>query len=204
MGVPVDDKNWPNFFAAAVNGTHLNAPLGIADVVLGNTGWSVKTVGKGQVTAKGTRVRLISGRNDVNYSYDNDNPLANIQETGNQVLQIWNARVEQATQQYPNMRTIVLIRDMEEFEFTLFEHQTVQYDPANFTWTLNQSGRNIVAHSNSDNIHSFTWQSGGRQFTIIQPMVSSARRFRIRKPEVINQQQVLDSIGYDDSWLTFL
>ena len=74
----------------------------------------------------------------MNYSYDNDNPLANIQETGNQVLQIWNARVEQATQQYPNMRTIVLIRDMEEFEFTLFEHQTVQYDPANFTWTLNQ------------------------------------------------------------------
>ena len=53
VGVPVDDKNWPNFFAAAVNGTHLNAPLGIADVVLGNTGWSVKTVGKGQVIAKG-------------------------------------------------------------------------------------------------------------------------------------------------------
>ena len=140
----------------------------------------------------------------MNYSFENDNPLANIQETGNQVLQIWNARVEQATQRYPNIRTVVLIRNIAEFEFTLFEHQTVQYDPANFTWTLNRSGRNIVAHSNSDNVHSFTWQSGGRQFTIIQPLASSARRFRIRRPEVINQQQVLESIGYDDSWLTFL
>ena len=204
VGRPIRDTDWPDIFAAAVDGTHLNRPQGIVDVALGTTAWSAKTVGPGQVNAAGTHVRLISGRNDVQYSYGNQQPLSDVQETGNQVLRIWNGRVEEATQQYPQLRTIVLLRDMEQFQFKLFEHQTVQFDPADYTWRLNRSGRNLEARTIRGDVHSFTWQSGGTQFTIIQPIVGSARSFAVREPNRLNSQQFLENLGFDDSWVTFL
>ena len=36
--------DWGDVFAASVNGTHLKSPLGLADITLGNTAWSAKTV----------------------------------------------------------------------------------------------------------------------------------------------------------------
>lgn len=204
MGRPLRDDDWPAIFAAAINGELFNSSIGIADLALGTTGWSAKTVGPGQVYASGNHVRLISGRNDVGYAYENPNPFADIQETGRQVLQIWNHRVEQANQQYPNLRVVVLVRDMDNFRFQLFEHQAVQFDPANYTWSLNRSGRNLEARTVQGNEHSFTWQSGGKQFTIIQPIAGSARSFTIRRPETLDVEQVLNNLGFDDSWVTFL
>ena len=112
--------DWGDIFAAAVDGEHFRSPIGIADVVLGNTAaWSAKTiVARNPIATE--QVRLISGRNAPVFSFGNNDPFADVQETGAQVLQIWNARVEEATQQYPHLRTVVLVRDMEGFRFKHF------------------------------------------------------------------------------------
>lgn len=193
--------DWGDIFAAAVNGVHLQSPLGIADIALGTTAWSAKTVqGKNAATAS---VRLISGRNSPIFSAGNQDLFADIQETGNQVLQIWNARVEEASQQYPHLRTIVLIRDMSSFRFNLFEQQTVQFDPADYSWSLNTRG-NFEGRSVQGNRHSFTWQPHGSQFTIIRQVGGSARSFAVNKPDTLDPEQVLNNLGFDDSWVTFL
>ena len=194
--------DWGDIFAAAVNGTHLNSPLGIADVALGNTAWSAKTV-KANNPIGTTRVRLISGRNAPVYSFHNDDSFADIQETGKQVLEIWNDRVEKATEQYPHLRTVVLIRDMENFRFKVFETQTAQFDPADYTWNLN-ARKNLEGRTVQGGIHTFTWQPHGAQFTIIRPVSGSARSFEVRKPGTLNPQQVLSSLGYSQNWVTFL
>lgn len=194
--------DWGDIFAAAVDGIHLQSPLGIADIELGTTAWSAKTVKSKNAAA--IRVRLISGRNDVNYSFGNQDPFDNIQETGNQVLQIWNNRVEEATQQYPQLRTIVLIRDMDNFRFKLFEQPTIPFDPADYTWSLNPQD-NFEGRSVQGNRHTFTWQPGGTQFTIIRQVGGSARSFEVRQPDgIIDPEQVLNNLGFDDSWVTFL
>ena len=194
--------DWGDIFAAAVNGEHFKSPLGIADVALGNTAWSAKTVSSRNPTTT-ERVRLISGRNAPVFSYGNDDPFADVQETGSQVLKIWNARVEEATERYPNLRTVVLIRDMEGFRFKIFENQTAQFDPADYEWSRN-SRNNLEGRTVQGETHTFTWQPHGSQFTIIRPVSGSARSFEVRKPGTLDPQQVLASLGYAANWVTFL
>lgn len=195
---------WGDIFAAAINAEHLNSPLGIVDVALGDTAWSAKTVGQ---PISRDPVRLISGRNDVQYSFGNTAPLLDPQETGSQVLQIWNARVEAAAQRYSHLRVVVLVRDTPILEYMIFEYIPVQFDPADYVWAPNRSGRNLEGRTVNGNIHTFTWQSGGGQFTILRPASGSARSFAIRPPQPIiriNPQGVLDTVGYSDDWVEFL
>jgi hypothetical protein len=176
--------------------------LGIVDIALGNTAWSAKTV-KSSNPVSATRVRLISARAAPVFSFGNDDPFADIQETGKQVLQIWNARVEEATEQYPYLRTVVLIRDMEQFRFKIFEQTTGQFDPADYTWSLN-SRNNFEGRSHQGNQHTFTWQPHGAQLTILRAVSGSARSFEVRKPDVTDPEQVLKNLGYSEDWVTFL
>lgn len=198
----ISGDDWGDIFAVALNGDHLKSPLGIVDIALGNTAWSAKTVKAGNpVTAE--RVRLISARASPVFSFGNEDPLSDIQNTGGQVLQIWNARVEEATQQYPQLRTIVLIRDMEHLRFKVFEQQTSQFDPADYIWSLNQRN-NLEGHTKEGNQHAFTWQPHGSQLTILRPVSGSARSFQVRKPDVTSPEQVLQNLGYSEDWVTFL
>ena len=57
----VSGNDWGDAFADAINGTHLDSPVGIADVVLDKNCWSVKTV-KVKDPFASTSVRRISGR----------------------------------------------------------------------------------------------------------------------------------------------
>lgn len=194
--------DWGDIFAAAVNGEHFRSPLGIADVALGNTAWSAKTVSSRNPVST-ELVRLISGRNNVRYSFDNNDPFANIQETGRQVLEIWNARVEEATNQYANLRTVVLIRDMTQFRFKVFETQTAQFDPADYNWHSNAND-NFEGWTVQGRVHTFTWQPNGAQFTIIRPVSGSARSFQVKKPGTLDPEQILESVGFADDWVTYL
>ncbi len=195
--------DWGDIFAAAVNGIHRKSPLGIADIVLGSTAWSAKTIGSNNPITE-TRVPLISGRNALGYSFSNNAPLADIQTAGDQVLQIWNDRVAEATNQYPNLRTVVLIRDMAKFRFKIFEVSTTPYDPADYTWTRNQEN-NLEGHLGSQTgPHMFTWQPNGSQFRIYRDVSGSARSFQIRKPFPAARGSILRSAGYESNWLTLL
>ena len=85
----ITGEDWGDIFSKAIDGKHLNSPLGIADVVKGKTAWSMKTVKTAHpLTAK--KVRLISGRCSPDYSYGIEDPHADIQKTGETVLAIWN------------------------------------------------------------------------------------------------------------------
>lgn len=197
----ISGAEWGDIFAASVGGNHLNKPLGIANVTLGNTAWSAKTV-KAVNPARTNRARLISGRNAPVFSFGNDDPFTDVQETGSQVLQIWNARVEEAAQEYPHLRTVVLVRDMERFRFKIFEQQTGAFDPAEYKWTLNRR-KNLEGRSVHNGLHTFTWQPHGAQLTIIRQVAASARSFQIKKPDALDPAAILASLGYSDSWVDF-
>ena len=194
--------DWGDIFAAALNGEHFSSPLGIADVALGNTAWSAKTV-KNNNPVSVQRLRLVSGRNNVGYSYGNDAPLENISETGNQVLAIWNARVEEAIERYAHLRGIVLIRNMTTLTFKVFELPLSLYDPADYAWSANRRN-NLIGTNIQDGSHAFTWQPNGSQFTIHRTVSGSARSFQIRKPPILDSEQILQAMGYSEDWVTLL
>lgn len=196
----ITGDDFAGIFADAISGLHRSSPLGIADVAWNGCGWSAKTV-KASNPFEQTRVRLISGRNSPNYSHDISDPLADLEATGRAVLEIWNARVDEALSEHDDLRIFVMIRNMEAREFMLFEHEAVRFIPNDFRWEKNGRG-NIEGYDKRTGEHRFTWQPHGSQFTIIHAVPSSPYRFRItRKPGLVEERHVLNLIRFDDSWI---
>lgn len=198
----ITGSDWGDAFAEAINGSHLDSPVGIADVVLGKMAWSMKTV-KASNPLKAKRVRLISGRCSPDYSYGITDPHSDIQATGRAVLGIWNERVNLALDFYNPVRTSILVRSNDCLSFCLFEEDTQRFRSNEYVWEENKNG-NLIGKSMDTGKVKFTWQPHGSQFTIHTDIPANAIRFRIRKPPMLNQQDILSAIGFDSSWIEII
>ena len=117
------------------------------------------------------------------------------------MLSIWNARVNEAMNEYSDLRIAVLIRNIETREFVLFEEEIQRYTPNNFRWKLNKR-RNFQGHDAISDRHCFTWQPHGAQYTIIRLVPGSARRFKIvHDIPIVSPAAVLKGIQYRDDWI---
>ncbi len=199
----ITGDDFGTIFANAIEGTHRESPLGVADVVLDGNAWSVKTV-KSVRPFKEKKVRLISGRNSPDYSLGITDPHKDIQATGKAVLAIWNKRVNEALGEHNDIRVAILIRNLETKEFVLFEENAARYAADDYVWTKN--GRNnFEGHDKVTGEHKFTWQSHGGQFTVKRVVPGSAIKFIINKnPPVIEAQHILNLTKYNDNWIEII
>lgn len=196
----VSGNDFGDMFAQVAGGYHLASSLGLGDVVLTHTVWSAKTV-KAVKPHRQVSIRLVSGRNSVDYSMGISDPRADIAKTGHAVLSIWNARVNELRAKHADMRLVVLLRNMSTLEFCLFEQPITVFPPTDYSWELN-SRNNLEGRDKASGNHVFTWQPHGSQFTIIRPVPGSARRFKIcERPERVGFRQVLHAVGFEDSWI---
>ncbi len=191
---------WEQIFATCINATWQPSNVGLDDIVLRNCAWSAKSV---KVTRPETQktVRLISGRNSPAYSFDQKNFDVDPQVIGNQVLNIWNTRVDSLRAKFSHLRTIVLMKSSDLTELGIFEFETVLYPPDQFIWQQNVKG-NLEGLDKVTKFHRFTWQPHGSQFTIIEVVPDDCLLVKIRKPPKLNKVDVLKSLQYDDSWIT--
>lgn len=203
IAIGTDDLSGDDFgtvFAEAVGGEHRASPLGVADVVKGTCAWSVKTV-KAKVPSDRKNVRLISGRNSHDYSYGISDPREDTTKTGNAVLSIWNARVNEALEEFDDLRIVVLIRNFTDRRFLIFEEEARRYTPSDFRWHINAQN-NIEGYELLTDRHAFTWQPHGGQFTVVRSVPASARKFGIAvKVPVLDPSEVLDQVGFMESWI---
>lgn len=195
----ITGADWGDAFAKAIDGAHLDSPIGIADVVLDKMAWSMKTVKNGNPFVCRT-VRLISGRCSPDYSYGIGNPHEDIEKTGRAVLGIWNERVNIAHDNYSTLRTSILIRSNDLLSFRLFETENHRYVTTNYYWEVNANG-NLIGKDRLTHTTCFTWQPHGSQFTIHEPVPPNAVKFTIKRPPVITPAKILDSLGFDESWV---
>jgi len=196
----ITGDDWGGIFAKSINGEHRGKPLGLADVTWENCGWTVKTVKQNNpFTVR--KVRLISGRNSPNYSFDIADPLADIQITGAAVLKIWNGRVDESMKEHGELRVVVLLRDMNTLKFTLFEDEVVRFQPNNYRWETNKR-KNLLGIEISSGKHCFTWQKHGSQFTIHKEVPTSAVKFSLlRRPPMIEEQHIINLTRFDSTWV---
>ncbi len=197
----ISGEDWGDAFADAIRGIHLNSPVGVADVEVGKNGWSMKTV-KSNEPFDQTTVRLISGRCSPDYSYGITDPHADVQRTGNAVLNIWNERINIATDKYSRVRTAILVRSYDLLSYSLFEEETQRYRTTDYRWKVNRNGNLVGLDENG--IVRFTWQPHGSQFTIHTDVPQAAVRFQVKKPPSLNKETVLRSIDFNASWVSIL
>lgn len=198
----ISGEDWGDAFASAIGGTHLDSPVGIADVVLDKSCWSMKTVKSARPFAMKT-VRLISGRCSPDYSYGITDPHEDVQRTGEAVLGIWNERVNIATDHYSQVRTSILVRSNDLKTYALFEEDTGRFRTTDYHWKVNING-NLEGYDAQEK-HRFTWQPHGSQFTILTEVPEEATKFQIKMPSTrLNKEDVLKILDFEGSWVTIL
>jgi hypothetical protein len=198
----ISGEDWGDIFAKAIGGDHLGKPIGLADVVCEGMAWSVKSV-KQTSPHRVKKIRLISGRNSPDFSYDVTDPHEDIQHTGTMVLSIWNERINIAKETFEPLRTSVLVRNFNTLEFALFEHETTRYVTSDYEWHVNKTG-NFEGHHIDTGVHQFTWQPHGSQFTILSTVPPNACKFKIKRPPILDFEDTMAKIGFDSSWVTIL
>ncbi len=189
-------------FAKAINGEFRKTPNGLVDVFKDKYAWSIKTIKVAKISTS-KQVRLISGRNNVLYSYPHDHNLRNIKKTGQQVIEIWNERVSQVRCKYNDFRTLIVIRSNDLKDFIIFEEDTPRYEADNYSWAKNTK-RNFIAKNKTTGKQVFTWQPNGSQFTIHKEVPINASKFSLTKPDVIDEEEQLRDIGYNKDWVHFM
>lgn len=194
-------NDWGDAFADAIGGEHLDSPVGIADVVLNRNCWSMKTV-KASNPFTSKKLRLISGRCSPDYSYGITDPHRDVQKTGEAVLNIWNERINIAADHYSRIRTAILVRSEDLLSYKLFEEETHRYRTTDYHWKVNRNG-NIEGYDSNEK-KCFAWQPHGAQFTILTDVPDSAIKFRIKKPPIITKNDILNTLNFDESWITII
>lgn len=197
----IEGKEWEQIFANSIGAEWKPSNVGLDDIVLGNTAWGAKSVKEKKPSSKKT-VRLISGRNDLQFSFGHvTTPGKKPNEHGELVLDIYNERVSKIRETHKHLRTVVLIRSYDLTEAVIFEFDTIRYDPELYYWEWN-SRNNLFGYSKKDNKHKFVWQSGGTQFTILEEVPAEHMVINLRKPSLIEKDFILNQIGFDKSWIT--
>ncbi len=198
----INGEDWGDIFAKSIGGEHLGKPLGLADVVYEGMAWSVKSV-KATTPHSTQKIRVISGRCSPDYSYGITDPHEDVERTGAAVLSIWNERINIAKERYEPLRTNVLVRNFNNMEFLVFEQETVRYNTRDYTWKANKNG-NLEGFKIGTNQHKFTWQPHGSQFTILYDIPLSSQKFIVKRPPVLDFEETMTQIGFDNSWVTIL
>jgi hypothetical protein len=198
----IDGEDWGEIFSKAINGGHLNKPVGLADVVYEGMAWSVKSV-KQEKPLTVSHIRVISGRCSPDYSYGITDPHHDVQQTGAAVLGIWNERINIAKENYEPLRTSILVRNFNKLEFSLFENEAERFIVKNYKWKENRNG-NLEGYDSLSDKHIFTWQPHGSQFTILYDIPASAKKFKIKRPAVFDFEKTMENIGFSNDWVTIL
>lgn len=196
----LEGSDWEEIFARLVGAAWKPSNVGLDDIVLGQTAWGAKTI-KNKKPSSVSKVRLISGRNSLSFSYGvEDVKKLDSNEVGKKILAIYNKRVETVRKNFQHLRTVVLIKSDDLLLLSVFEFETIGYDPELYNWKWNKKG-NLEGFIISSGSHSFTWQPHGAQFTIIEDVPEKRLSIRIRKPPSLDRGKVLEAINFDASWV---
>ena len=174
--------------------------VGLDDVQLHQMAWSAKTVkNKNPFCVK--HVRLISGRNSPDYSFDIENVhTEDPDKLGEMILGIWNARITDVRKKFATTRTVVLIKGDDLSTVSVFEEEALKFLPEEYEWEWNQRG-NLEGYVKGSDAKKFTWQPHGAQFTVTTTVPENRLKLRIRHPPILDRDAVLSQIEFDPSWI---
>jgi len=199
----LEGSDWENIFANCIGAEWKPSNVGLDDVVLGNTAWGAKTV-KATKPSEQKKVRLISGRNSPTYSFgERIDTTAEPNAIGELVLDIWNERVSAIREKFKHLRTVVLMKSNDLSEVVVFEFDTIRYDTELYKWEWNKN-KNLIGIDKKTDEHQFTWQPHGSQFTIIEEVPERNLIIRIKQPEPLDKEKILQALGFDKSWITVI
>ena len=199
MGAFLSDENLAGILASFTGGTICN-DYGWKGVI--SDGMYFRTVVvRNPQPFKVKHVRLISGRNSPDYSFDIENVhTEDPDKLGEMILDIWNARITDVRKKFATTRTVVLIKGDDLSTVSVFEEDALKFLPEDYEWEWNQKG-NLEGYLKGSDVKKFTWQPHGSQFTVTTVVPDNRLKLRIRRPPLLNRDEVLTQLRFDPSWI---
>jgi len=196
----LEGTDWEEIFARIIGAQWKPSNVGLDDIILQQTAWGAKTVKNKKPSTVG-KVRLISGRNSVAFSFGQEK-VKNVDpnDMGEKVLSIYNERVSGVRKKIQHLRTVVLVKSDDLLELAAFELDTIMYEPRSYWWQWNDKD-NLEGYDKNGDTHVFTWQPHGSQFTIIENVPERRLAIRIKKPPRLDRDEVLATLKFDRSWI---
>lgn len=146
-------------------------------------------------------IRLISGRNSPDYSFNIENVhTEDPDKLGEMILGIWNARITDVRKKFATTRTVVLIKGEDLSTVSVFEEEALKFLPEEYEWEWNQKG-NLEGYLKGTDVKKFTWQPHGSQFTITTNVPDNRLKLRIKRPPLLDREEVLEQLKFDPSWI---
>ena len=196
----LEGSEWEQIFANCVGAEWKPSNVGLDDVVLDNCCWGAKTVFGSSNISSQQNVRLIAGRNSPAYSYGVDKITSeDPDKIVKMILEIWNERVSAVRQIFKFVRTVVLVKTKDFSEFLVFEVDTIRYDDELYYFEWNKNN-NLQGYDKKTGKHRFTWQPSGSQFTIIEEIPKDRWHIKIKTPDKLHKDVILEAVGFDNSW----
>ena len=196
----IEGEDWEEIFARCIGAEWRPSNIGLDDVQLKQMAWSAKTV-KNNNPFTVRNIRLISGRNSPDYSFDIENVHAeNPGRLGEMILGIWNGRITEVRKKFATTRTVVLIKGEGLETVSVFEEEALRFIPEDYYWEWN-SRDNLEGYERTTDKKKFTWQPHGAQFTISTTAPENRLKLRIKRPPKLNKDDFLDAIKFDSSWI---
>ena len=196
----IEGDDWEQIFARCIGARWAKSNIGLDDVFLGQTAWGAKTV-QNASPFDVKHVRLICGRNSPEYSYNIKNVHAlEPDRLGELILNIWNGRVTDVRRRFATTRTVVLLKGKHLGTVAVYEEKAERFVVEDYYWQWNERN-NLEGYEKSTDVHRFTWQPHGSQFTVVSDVPDHRLKLRIRRPPLVERADVLRSVKYDDSWI---
>jgi len=196
----LEGADWEQIFARCIGAQWSPSNVGLDDVQLHQMAWSAKTV-KNKNPFKVKHIRLISGRNSPDYSFDIENVhTEDPDKLGEMILGIWNARITDVRKKFATTRTVVLIKGDDLSTVSVFEEEALKFLPEEYEWEWNQKG-NLEGYVKGSDVKKFTWQPHGSQFTITTNVPDNRLKLRIKRPPLLDREEVLGQLKFDPSWI---
>ena len=95
----------------------------------------------------------------------------------------------------------MLVKAKDFSEYLIFELDTVRYDYELYYFKWNRNN-NLEGYERGSDLHKFTWQPSGSQFTIIEEIPEDKTHIKVKKPELIDKETLLKMVNFDSSWYT--
>lgn len=205
QSMSLEGNDWEQIFAICVGADWKPSNVGLDDVVLNNCCWGAKTVfTNAKDISSQKKVRLVCGRNSPIFSFGVDRITGEDPNIiGKMVLDIWNERVSSVRQIFKFVRTVVLVKAKNFSEFLIFELDTIRYDPELYYFLWNKNN-NLEGYEKGSCKHKFTWQPSGSQFTILEEIPDGKLHIRIKRPQLIDKETLLQTVKFDSSWYTII
>ena len=198
----LEGEEWEQIFSKCIGAQWSPSNVGLDDVVLDCCAWGAKTV-KVKRPSRASKVRLISGRNSPTYSFGQSEVVTvDATKIGRMIMKIWNERVYSVRRTHKHLRTVVLMKSDDLSEVGIFEFDTNAYDYRKYNWCWNKND-NLEGHCKSTREKIFTWQPHGAQFTITEKVPNNCLIVNLKKPESVDRDILMKSIGFDKSWITY-